>query len=74
MTDREMLINEINGLPDFIIRQLLDIVHYVKIGTENEYVPETENDFYNSREFGKLVSDAVSDYKAGETQDMDILK
>ena len=32
MSGREVLIKEINGLPDFIIDQLLGIVRYIKIG------------------------------------------
>jgi len=73
MTDREMLINEINLLPDFMIKQFLEIVHYIKTGTENEYVSETDNEFYNTREFGELVSDALAEHKSGRTEEMDIL-
>ncbi len=73
MTDKEMLINEISLLPDFMIKRLLEIVHYVNIGIESEYVPETENEFYNTREFGKLVSDSVAEHQSGRTEEMDIL-
>jgi len=73
MTNREILIREINVLPDFIIKQILDIVHYVKIGIENEFVPETDNSFYNSSEFKKIVSESIADYHSGNTEDMDIL-
>jgi len=70
MTNRERLINEIKLLPDFIIKQLLDIVRYVKIGVENEFVPETDNPFYNSYEFKKIVSESIADYQSGNTEDM----
>ncbi|MBU1261722.1 hypothetical protein KKH56_06990 [bacterium] len=74
MTDREILANEINVLPDFMVRQLLDIVHYVKLGVENEYISKTDNEFYNSKEFEKIVSESIVEYQSGKTQDMDILE
>lgn len=74
MTDRETLIKQINGLPDFMIKQLLDIVHYIKLGIENEYVPKTSNVFYNSQEFKEIVSESIVDYRSGKTEDMDILE
>ena len=73
MTNREILINEIKGLPDFITKQLLDIVHYMKLGIENEYVSKTDNDFYNSQEFKNIVSESIEEYRSGKTEDMDIL-
>ena len=73
MTDRETLIKQINGLPDFIIKQLLNIVHYIKLGIENEYVPGTNNVFYNSQEFKEIVSESIVEYRSGKTEDMDIL-
>lgn len=73
MTDKEILLREIDGLPDFMIKQLLDMVHYIRIGIESVYIPETDNDFYNTPEFGKFVSDAVADYKVGRTENMDTL-
>jgi len=73
MTDRNVLINEINQLPDFIIKQVLDIVHYIKLGIESEYVSKTDNDFYNSQEFKNMVSESIVEYRTGKTEDMDIL-
>ncbi|MDI6795178.1 MAG: hypothetical protein QME81_20325 [bacterium] len=35
MTEREILVNEINVLPDFVVRQLLDIVAYRSGKTED---------------------------------------
>lgn len=74
MTDRDALIREIRELPDFIVRQLSDIVHYIKLGIEHEYVSETDNYFYNSEAFEKIVSDSIADYRADRVEDMDILK
>ncbi|MGK5095417.1 hypothetical protein WDW89_25825 [Deltaproteobacteria bacterium TL4] len=72
MTNREVLINEINHLPDFVIKQLLDIIHYIKIGVEYEYVSETSNEFYNSEEFQDVVSKSINEYRSGKTEDMDV--
>ncbi len=74
MTERETLINQINELPDFIIRQLLDIVHYTKLGIEYEYVPKTSNVFFNSKEFKEIVSESIAEDRSGKTEDMDILE
>jgi len=73
MSEREVLIKEINGLPDFIIDQLLGIVRYVKIGLENEYVSKIDNGFYNSDQFKNIVSEAITEHRSGKTEDMDIL-
>jgi hypothetical protein len=73
MSEREVLIKEIKGLPDFIIDQLLGIVRYIKIGIENEYVSKTENDFYNSDRFKNIISESIVEYRSGKTKDMDIL-
>ncbi|MCK4390717.1 MAG: hypothetical protein KAV83_10850 [Desulfobacterales bacterium] len=73
MSERETLINEINRLPDFMIKQLLNIVYYIKLGIENEYVPETTNVFYNTQEFKKIVGESIVEYRSGKTEDMDIL-
>jgi len=73
MSEREVLIKEINGLPDFIIDQLLGIVRYIKIGIENECVSESDNVFYNSDQFKKIVSESITEYRSGKTEDMDIL-
>lgn len=72
MTNREVLINEINNLPDFIIKQLMDIIHYIKIGVEYEYVSETDNEFYNSQKFQNIVSESINEYRSGKTEDMDV--
>jgi len=73
MSEREVLIREIKGLPDFMIKQLLGIVRYVKLGIENEYMSKTDNDFYNSEQFKNTVSESIVEYRSGKTEDMDIL-
>jgi hypothetical protein len=73
MSEREVLIKEINGLPDFMINQLLGIVRYIKIGIENEYVSISDNVFYNSDQFKNIVSKSITEYRSGKTEDMDIL-
>ena len=73
MSEREVLINEIKGLPDFIIEQLSEIVRYIKIGIENEYLSKTNNDFYNSVQFKNIVSESIAEYRSGRTENMDIL-
>ena len=73
MSEREVLIGEIKGLPDFMIKQLLGIVRYVKLGIENEYMSKTDNDFYNSEQFKNTVSESIVEYRSGKTEDMDIL-
>jgi len=73
MSEREVLISEIKGLPDFMIKQLLGIVRYVKLGIENEYMSKTDNDFYNSEQFKNIVSESIVEYRSGKTEDMDIL-
>ncbi len=73
MSEREVLINEIKGLPDFIIDQLLGIIRYIKIGIDNEYISKTNNDFYNSARFKNIVSESIAEYRSGKTEDMDIL-
>lgn len=72
MTDREALIKEINELSDFIIKQVFDIVHYMKLGIENEYVSKSNNEFYNSRGFRNIVSESIVEYQGGKTEAMDI--
>ncbi|HLC15022.1 MAG TPA: hypothetical protein VJL89_02195 [Thermodesulfovibrionia bacterium] len=78
MTNRDILIREINELPDFIINQLRDIVHYLKLGVnyaeKEEFRTITENEFYCSVEFNDIVASAISEYKKGETEEMDILE
>jgi hypothetical protein len=73
MNEREALIKEIDKLPDFMIDQLSGIVRYIKIGIENEYVSKIDNDFYNSDQFKNIVSESVTEYRSGNTEDMDIL-
>ncbi len=73
MNEREVLISEIKGLPDFMIKQLLGIVRYVKLGIETEYISKTNNDFYNSDQFKNTVSESIVEYRSGKTEDMDIL-
>ena len=73
MSEKEALIKEINGLPEFIIDQLLGIVRYIKIGIQNEYVSKSDNDFYKSDQFKDILSESIIEYKSGKTEDMDIL-
>jgi len=73
MSEKEALIKEINGLPDFIIDQLLGIIRYIKIGIQNEYVSESDNDFYKSDRFKNIVSESIIEYRSGKTEEMDIL-
>ncbi len=73
MSEREVLINEINGLPDFIINQLLGIVRYIKIGIENEYVSKSDNVYYKSDQFKNIVSESITEYRSGKTEDMDMI-
>ena len=65
MAERETLIKEINGLPDFMIKQLLDIIHYIKLGIENEYVPKSSNACYSSEEFKAIVGESIVEYLGG---------
>ncbi len=74
MSHKEALIKEINLLPDFIVKKLLDIMHYIKLGVETEYVSKTDNPFYNSEEFKDIVSDSIAEYRNGATEDMDALE
>lgn len=73
MSEREALIKEISGLPDFIIDQLLGIVRYIKIGIENEYVSKSNDVFYKSDQFKDIVSGSIREYRSGKAEDMDIL-
>ena len=73
MSEREILISEIKRLPDFMIKQLLGIVRYVKLGIETEYMSKTDNDFYNGERFKNIVSESIVEYRSGKTEDMDIL-
>jgi hypothetical protein len=73
MSEREVLISEIKDLPDFMIKQLLGIIRYVKLGIENEYMSKTDNNFYNSEQFKNIVSESIVEYRSGKTEDMDIL-
>lgn len=73
MSEREILIREIEGLPDFMIKMLLGVVRYVKLGIETEYMSKTNNDFYNSEQFKNIVSESIVEYRSGKTEDMDIL-
>jgi hypothetical protein len=73
VSEREALIKEISGLPDFIIDQLLGIVRYIKIGIENEYVSKSDDVFYKSDQFKDIVSGSIREYRSGKAEDMDIL-
>lgn len=70
MVGREMLIKEINGLPDDVIEQLMGIIRYVKIGVDSEYIPETNNEFYNGDHFKAIVSHAIMQHHNGKTVGM----
>ena len=71
MKERDILIKEIEELPDFMIENLLGIIRYLKIGIENEFIPKSENDFYQSEEFQSIVSESIKEYRDGKTEDMD---
>ena len=71
MKERDILIKEIEELPDFMIENLLGIIRYLKIGIENEFIPKSENDFYQSQEFQSIVSESIKEYRDGKTEDMD---
>lgn len=72
MTKKEILMKEINELPDFMVSRLLEIVHYIKIGIEYEFVPDTDNELYRSEEFKNIVMESISGYQHGKTEDMDL--
>jgi len=72
MSDRALLMREIEGLPDFLVDQLLSIVRYIKIGIEHEYEAESDNEFYNSDGFNAIVSEAISEYRHGKTEEMSL--
>jgi len=72
MSEREMLIKEINELPDFVVSQLSGIVHYLKIGVDNEYVPDSTNEFYSSDHFSDIVRQSIAEYRGKNTVDMDL--
>jgi hypothetical protein len=72
MTKKETLIKEINELPDFMISRLLEIVHYIKLGIEFEFLPQADNEFYQSNEFKNIVAESISEYRLGKVDDMDL--
>lgn len=72
MTQKETLIKEINELPDFMISRLLAIVHYIKLGIEFEFLPQADNEFYQSKEFKNIVAESISEYRQGKVEDMDL--
>ena len=72
MNDRAMLIKELDRLPDAVVKELANIVHYLALGVENEFVPHTDNPFYRSEEFAGKMADAMREHKAGQTGDMDL--
>ena len=71
MKERDILIKEIEELPDFMVENLLGIIRYLKIGIENEFIPKSENDFYQSEEFQSIVSESIKEYRDGKTENMD---
>ena len=56
-----------------MIKQVFSIVHYIKLGLENEFLSKDDNDFYNSREFKNIVAESIVEYRRGNTEDMDSL-
>ena len=70
--DRATLMKEIDRLPDAVVKELANIVHYLALGVESEFVPQTDNPFYRSAEFAGKLADAVREHKAGKTEDMDL--
>ena len=73
MKERDILIKEIEELPDFMVENLLGIIRYLKIGVENEFIPKSENNFYQSEEFQSIVSESIKEYHEGKTENMDTL-
>jgi len=63
MNDRDLLIQEIKDLLDFLIDQVLGIVLYIKIGIEYEYISSSDNAFYNNDEFRAHLFEAMSQYR-----------
>ena len=55
-----------------MIEQLLGIVRYIKIGIEHEYLSTSDNPFYNSEKFKGIVSEAISEYRHGKTEEMSL--
>jgi hypothetical protein len=55
-----------------MVDQFFGIVRYIKIGVENEYVPGTDNPFYNSDEFKGMLSEAIAEYRHEKTENMDL--
>lgn len=71
MNQRESLIKEINELPDFMISRLLEMIRYIKIGVEFEFLAKVDNEFYQSSEFKNIVAESISEYRQGKADDMD---
>jgi len=69
MNQKETLIKEITELPDFMISRLLDIVHYIKLGIEFDFMPQTDNEFYKSLEFRNIFTESISEYRQGKAED-----
>jgi hypothetical protein len=71
MNQRESLIKEINELPDFMISRLLEMIRYIKVGVEFEFLAMVDNEFYQSSEFKNIVAESISEYRQGKADDMD---
>jgi hypothetical protein len=67
MNKKETLIKEINELPDFMVSRLLEIVRYIKLGIEFEFLPEAGNEFYQGNEFKNIVSESLAPLVADKT-------
>jgi hypothetical protein len=74
MNQKETLIKEINGLPDFMVGRLLEMIRYIKLGIEFEFLAKVDNAFYQSDEFKNIVAESISEYRQGKTDDMDLSK
>jgi len=74
MNQKDILIKEINELPDFMVSRLLEMIRYIKLGIEFEFLAKVDNQFYQSDEFKNIVAESISEYRQGKTDDMDLSK
>lgn len=72
MNEKESLIKEINELPDFMISRLLEMIRYIKVGIEFEFLAKVDNEFYQSNDFKSIVAESISEYRQGKADDMDL--
>ena len=71
MNQKEILIREINELPDFMVSRLLEMIRYIKLGIDFEFLAKEDNEFYQSDEFKNIVAESISEYRQGKTLVLD---